>query len=544
MANIAQLEAARELEWRACKKDKYYFFRNYYHIPVVGVGATLYDPRDAQLTLHKAFDEHDMNNALKARQIGYTTSSVAEAMWDAIFNEEHPWLFISRGEDAAIKMLTKGLYAFNRLPAWMHDRIGKPTSLTQSVISFSNGSRIESIPTTAATGRGDAVYGAVIDEAAFIDNAGAVWAALEPLVYGKVLIVSTANGMGNFFHETWVDSQKSDSVWNPIFFPWTAVPNRDEAWYEKKRRSFRGREWYFYQEYPNTPEEAFIRSGRVAFDATAYDHCEFGPPEFSYEWTEDGTWTEVQVGEDVDIRIDIWDKPGVLVDDEGSVVQTPNYVVGCDVAEGLDHGDYSVVKVFDANTGEEVAKCTSHIPVESLGFLLEQIGTYYYTALIVVESNNHGILPISYLKKAKYRRLYRPLPVDQRRAKRSDRYGFHTNVQTKPKLVKDLLLGLRDMDVWLRDEEFRNEAQVYVSNGKGSYNAVPPNHDDIISATMLAWQGVIDVGRFPVKQYDYDDGKVTIGQFLAVGHQRNKNDTLGGPLGEKIRVRTKPSIIL
>jgi len=544
MVATAKLEAARELEWRQCAKDKEHFFSSYYHIPVVGVGARLYEPRPAQLTLHRAFDDHDMNNALKARQIGYTTSSVAEAMWDGIFHEEHPWLFISRGEDAAIKMLTKGLYAFNRLPSWMHERIGKPASLTQSVISFNNGSRIESIPTTAATGRGDAVYGAVIDEAAFIDNAGAVWAALEPLVYGKVLIVSTANGMGNFFHEVWMDSQRDDSVWNPIFFPWTAVPNRDEEWYDKKRRSFRGREWYFYQEYPSTPEEAFIRSGRVAFDATAYDHCEFGPAEASIEWTEDGSWTEVAVGEDVDIRLDIWKFPSVLVDDHDAVVQTPNYVIGCDVAEGLDEGDYTVIKVMDANTGEEVASCRSHIPVESLGFFLEQLGEYYYTALIVVESNNHGILPISYLKKARYRRLYRQLPADQRRAKRSDKYGFNTNVQTKPKLVKDLLLGLREMDVWLHDQEFVHEAQVYVSTGKGSYEAVYPNHDDVVTATMLAWQGVIDVGRFPVKTFDYDDGRVTLGQFLDVGHKKPKIDTFSTPLGSDNVDRAVPSIIL
>lgn len=540
----ARVEAARELEWRECKKDRNHFFTNYYHIPVVGVGAKLYNPRHAQGVLHDSMADNELTNALKARQIGYTTSSVAHATHDVWFNDEHPWLFISRGEDAAVKMLGKALYAYNRLPSWMHDRIGKPISQTQSVLSFANGSRIESIPTTAATGRGDAVYGVVIDEAAFIDNASAVWAALEPLVYGRVLIVSTANGMGNFFHEVWIDSQRDDSVWNPIFFPWDSVPNRNEEWYEKKKRSFRGREWYFYQEYPANPEEAFIRSGRVAFDASAYDHCEFGPAKYSFEWTEDGTWTEVQVGDDVDIRIDLWELPYVELDDHGAVVRPPNYVIGCDVAEGLDHGDYTVIKVFNANTGEEVAVCRSHIPVESLGFLLEQMGEYFYSALMVVEANNHGILPISYLKKARYRRLWRPIPQDRRRASRSDKYGFHTNVQTKPKLVKDLLLGLRNMDVWLRDEEFVHEAHVFVSNGRGGYDAVKPNHDDTIMAVMLANQGMLDVGRFPVKTFDYDDGRVTLGQFLNIGHQRPQSSTFDEPIGGSKQLKTVPSIIL
>jgi len=540
----SKLEAAQELEWRKCAEDKAYFFEHYYYIPVVGVGATLYHPRDYQIDLHKIIDENTLINGLKARQIGYTTASVAEAVHDLLFKPEHPWLFISRGEDAAIKMLGKALYGFNRLPSWMHDRIGKPTSLTQSTLALENGSRIESIPTTAATGRGDSVYGVVIDEAAFIDNAGAVWAAIEPLVYGKALLVSTANGMGNFFHDIWLDSQRSDSAWTPVFYPWHVVPERDEAWYEQKKRAHRGQEWYFYQEYPATADEAFVKSGRVAFGADVLEYNDFCEPDLVYAWTEDGVWTLQEEAINDDITVDIWRLPEVEKDEDGAVVRKPNYVVAADVAEGLDHGDWTVVKVFDVTSGEEVASSRSHIPAESLGFLLEQLGYYYHTALILVESNNHGAVPITYLKKARYPRIYRSKPSDRRRAQRSERYGFMTTIATKPKMVVDLLQALRDEDVLFHDEQFKLEAMVFTSTGKGSYAAKPPNHDDTIMATCLAMQGILDVGRFPIVWREDSDGRVTFNDVFNASKKQGNKHFLEAPIGSTEGTRFKPTIML
>jgi hypothetical protein len=49
-----------------------------------------------------------------------------------------------------------------------------------------------------------------------------------------------------------------------MFFPWSATEDRDESWYESKKDSMLS--WQLAQEYPTTPEEAFIKSGNPVFD--------------------------------------------------------------------------------------------------------------------------------------------------------------------------------------------------------------------------------------------------------------------------------------
>ena len=91
--------------------------------------------------------------------------------------------------------------------------------------------------------------------------------------------------MGNFFHEIWLDSQRDDSVWTGIFYPWHVVKTRDQEWYDYTKMSFRGREWLFFQEYPSSPEEAFAKSGRIAFTLDSINaRFEEIEPAKKYQW--------------------------------------------------------------------------------------------------------------------------------------------------------------------------------------------------------------------------------------------------------------------
>lgn len=526
----SSLEALRrELEWRLCSENPTYFFENYYYIAVVGVGAKKFALRDYQKEILQEIVDNTHIISLKARQIGMTTIVVGYALWYAIFHENSPWLFVSRGQDAAQKMLSRAKYAWYRLPVWMRDRVGGLVSDTQSIIEFPNGSYLESVPSTGSTGRGDSVFGVVMDECAFMDGAEDIWAAVEPLCYGKAILISTANGMGNFFHETWVDSEKPDSIWRGIFYPWHVVPSRDEKWYKNRRLAHRGREWYFYQEYPSNPSEAFAKSGRVAFGTDVLEYCDWREPDFRVMWY-DGDFHEVDGEVESDFVLDIWEEPYILEDENGLIVQKPNYVVGCDVAEGLDHGDFTVVKVFDANTGEEVACSRSHIPVEDLGPFLEAIGYLYYTALIVVERNNHGLVPLTYLKQARYPRLYRLKSIARQKSRRRAEYGWYTNKASKPKMVKDFLAALRLQTVMLHDEEFRYEAQVFVSDGRGGYSATENKHDDDIMATLIAWQGVLDVDKYPIVWRDLKERPLTFDDVFNL-EQPKPSSLLDVPIG-------------
>lgn len=533
----------QELQWRSCQESPEFFFENFYYIAVVGQGPRLFKLRDYQREILNELRSNDHVLSLKARQIGMTTIVVGYAIWHALFNNDSPWLFVSRNELAAKKMLQRAKYALARLPKWMKERIGDAVSETQTYVEFANGSYIESVPATGGTGRGDSVFGAVLDEVAFMEYAEEIWAAIEPLVYGKNVLISTANGMGNFFHDIWLDSEKDDSIWLGLFHPWNVVPSRDEGWYRTRQLAHRGREWFFYQEYPSTPSEAFAKSGRVAFPHPLFDYLDWKEPEFLYSW--DGEQFNLTEGEE-DLILRVWALPEVELTEAETVARPPNYVIGVDVAEGLDHGDYTVVKVFDANNWEEVAAHKSHIPVEDIGPLVEYLGYWYHTALLIVERNNHGLVPLTYLHQAGYPRLYRHKTTAARAQDRRREYGFSTNRKTKPKLVKDMLRALRDHDVVLRDKDFVFEAHVFVADGRGSYAATANKHDDVIMATIITWQGVLDVDRFPIIWVDTRERPTTFADMLSVAYPPEpKMKGLDVPLGDpERRTQFKPTVVV
>ena len=534
----------------ACRLSKQFFAENYYKIPVVDGGPQLFEMRYYQTEISNMIETESLIIGLKARQIGWTTIGVFNALYDVLFNEEHPWLFVSRTEDAAQKMLNKAVYAYKRFPKWMKDALPKVEHETQNALVFDNGSRIESVPATGSTGRGDSVYGALLDECGFMEYAEDIWGAVEPLVYGPAMLFSTANGMGNFFHEIWLDSQRDDSVWKGIFFPWHVVKTRDDAWYNHTKMSFRGREWLFFQEYPSTPEEAFAKSGRVAFTLESIKTCyEEINPVARYAWTigvDEAILLED--GANADIEINVWKAPDVQRDDHRRPIFRPNYVVGCDVAEGLEHGDFTYITVIDANTREQVLSCKSAVPISYLDGLLNWIGKYYMNALMVVEHNNAGILPLDRLNRDRwYPRLYRQdFYAQVGGAARTPRYGWGTDKGSKPKMIHDFVYALTEQGIILHDPEFIIEAQTFVADGRGSYGATRNNHDDVIMGTLIAWQGVLDSPNYPIIWDDPENLPVSHDDFDAFAFNSDIESAaqlLDAPLGQTRPEKIKKTLI-
>lgn len=535
----------------ACQESKQFFLENFYVIPDIQGGKLVpFKLRPSQRDILDAIEGHNNIIGLKARQIGWTTIGVANALHDVLFNPWRPWTFISRNEDAAQQMVGKATIAYYRLPRWMRQALPKLESETKGGLEFANGSRIISEPATASSFRGDAVYGMLMDECAFMEYAEEIWGAVEAGVYGPRMLFSTANGMGNFFHDTWLDSEKKDSVWHPIFFPWSVVPERDDEWHETKRRTFRGREWLFFQEYPTTPEEAFAKSGRVAFASDLIDAAfEAMQPEARYSWVIGGTAQPIGLEDDADIVVEQWRKPFLRVDAFDRLLIKPNYVVGVDVAEGLEHGDYSYVTVFDVINNEQVASCRSHIPVHYLSEIVEWLAYEYYEALIIIERNAAGLVPIGQIAMDHfYPRMYRmdrfatmPTTID-----RTPEYGWRTSAKTKPKMVLDFQSALADEGgMVLHDPAFRTEAQTFIADGKGSYGATTGNHDDAIMGTLIAWQGVVDSHAYPVVWRDKKMRPLTHDELDDVFFPKGEvTDPLNTPLGQPKKEAATKSFIL
>jgi|TARA_Y100000590_G_scaffold328492_2_gene373034 hypothetical protein len=272
MSRVAELR--QEAEWRKCQRDESYFLRKYWHIAHPAHGRILFDLRRAQADALEHWSENRYSLTLKARQIGWTTLVAAHQFWLAYFNDDQNIIDLSRTEREAVLLLRKTKYGFSHLPRWMIERGPKSLVDHQQRLFFGNGSQITSMPSASDPARGESATLIVVDEWAFLPNPEEAWASIEPVadVGGRIIGLSTANGSGNFFHHLWTGATAGNNKFATMFYPWSATEDRDQSWYESKQISMLP--WQLAQEYPTTPEEAFVRSGNPVFDLDVLDEME------------------------------------------------------------------------------------------------------------------------------------------------------------------------------------------------------------------------------------------------------------------------------
>ena len=259
-------EIKQEAEWRKCAKNERHFLQNYWNIAHPAHGRILFDLRKAQSTALDHWEENRYSLTLKARQIGWSTLVAAHQFWLAFFHPDQNIIDLSRTEREAVLLLRKTKYGFKHLPEWMLERGPKSLMEHQQRMGFDNGSLITSMPSASDPARGESASLIVVDEWAFLPNPEEAWASIEPVadIGGRIIGLSTANGSGNFYHQLWVGATTGSNKFAPMFFPWSATEDRGDAWYQEKIESMLP--WQLAQEYPTTPEEAFVKSGNPVFD--------------------------------------------------------------------------------------------------------------------------------------------------------------------------------------------------------------------------------------------------------------------------------------
>ncbi len=533
------------MQWRLWSSSAMDFITDNLHVNVVGEGyrqRPLY-PFQPEIveTMDRLSVEAGRHVFLKARQIGATTITAAYALWSIMFHPDRPWLITSIGEAEAVETLsTKVAQAYSALPPWVRKRGPKLTRDTYEVFGFDNGSSITAIPSTSKAGRSRAVYGVIMDEAGFQEYADDLFGALDPMCYGPMIVLSTANGMGNWFHQIYQDSHHTDSAWSNSFYPWQSVPGRDQEWYEKTRRRYRSQPRLFAQEYPATALEAFLKSGNTVYDLEVLrDEHDWEAPAWRYDLAmfqatdPEFSLIDKSMAGEYPLEMWVWHKPHVDRDEDGRPRRLPNYVVASDVAEGIGDKDYSTVVVVNVETLEIQATVKAHIPIHDLGRYLWEIASWYHTALLGPERNAVGITPLVHLQDQGYPRLYRMDKIAEIKVgDRTVRYGWVTSHVSKPKSVHHLAKLLSDSTCLLHDERLYNEFTSYISDRKGRFGASPGNHDDLVSATLIAYQLANDVGRFPPIWYDDVTRPTTFDDVFGDTTSNAGTSPLATPIGQ------------
>jgi hypothetical protein len=204
---------------------------------------------------------------LKARQLGISWLCCGYVLWRCLFNEGEMVLLFSRGQPDADEMLRRVRVLYERMPEWL--RLACPLAKVpnMSEMAWANGSRVKSFPATPNAGSGWTASLVVLDEAAKIQFADELYTALKPTIDdgGQLIVLSSAKGVGNLFHQLWTRAVSGASGFKAIFLPWWERPGRDRAWYDAKVAESPD-PTLVKQEFPSTSLESFIASGRLRFD--------------------------------------------------------------------------------------------------------------------------------------------------------------------------------------------------------------------------------------------------------------------------------------
>lgn len=475
-------ELLEEREWRKCGPQTEdpdellaafkHFCENYWYIKVPGKGRIKFDMFDAQLETVGFWLGNRYCLMLKARQLGFSTLVATFTFWSTFFYPDRTVIMLSRTERDAIKLLNKAKYGYRFLPEWMKFR-GPPVNMTQTRMEFANESYVESLPSASDPARGESVDLAVLDELAFLPNSEEAWASIEPTVDigGRVIALSTANGEGNLFHELWVKATTGRGRFKAMFHPWWAN-GRDEAWYEQQKADLP--EWQLAQEYPDNPEDAFLKSGRPVFSLEALRAIEPREP------ISRGYFSELRglkYMEELNGPLRVWEFP----------VESGRYAIGADPAEGMKHGDASSAHVINVRNGNVVAHWHGTIDPDLFGTqVLAPLGRMYNQALMGVESNNHGLVTLKALQRNKYHPIYMQRSPRYKKSVPTDILGWRTTQITKPLAIDELNQAIREKGLNLWDAETVGEMRTFVRDDAGKMSGSP--FDDRVMSLAIANQ--------------------------------------------------------
>ena len=220
-------------EYIKCVKDPAYFMRRYVYIQHPVRGRILFDLYPFQEDVLRLFRDSENIIVLKSRQLGISTLAAGFSLWLMLFHRDKEVLCLATTQATARNLVTKVIFAYEQLPVWLKVPAVQKNKLS---LKLQNGSQITAKSSSPDAARGIAASLVLVDECAFIDNIEDTMAAAIPTLStgGHVMLLSTPNGMGNFFHKTWVNAEMGLNSYVPVRLPWQVHPERDQKWRDQQ----------------------------------------------------------------------------------------------------------------------------------------------------------------------------------------------------------------------------------------------------------------------------------------------------------------------
>jgi hypothetical protein len=443
---------------------------------------------------------------LKPRQLGFSTEICGLFFADTVLRPNTTSVIVAHDTDSSEKLFRIVQLFWERLPEAERRRVGQPrfSNRREYLWPRINSHFFVGTAGSLTFGRGQTIQNLHCSEFAFWPRPEEALTALTEAVPtdGRIVLESTANGMGNYFHDLWVEAKAGGNDFSPHLYLWFESPeNRlpgspledltaeerrfmqawdlddDQIrWRRAKQRQLRDR---YRQEHPEDDVTCFLASGRCCFDTNALlaiqARVEAEPVPEMPSALPDGRGGAIALAP---ARLSIWKRP-----DPDRL-----YVIGADVGEGLAGGDASCGCVLDRDTGEQVAELHGRVAPDRFGHLLDALGRHYGLATIAVERNNHGHSTLNTLRNVcRYPRLYYHVRYDQM-GKAQPTLGWPTDQATKPILVDDLAAALPEGQLLVHSSGLVDECFTFVTTDSGAQEAQEGKHDDRVLAAGIAWQ--------------------------------------------------------
>lgn len=479
---------------------------------------------------------------LKSRQLGFTTFIDLYILDEVLFNNNREGLVIAHKVEDAKEIFDRKIdFAIRNMADDIKGAYFKlvrnSAKKIQIVIDYGPEKGSTSSLQVSSSGRSGTYFYVHISEFAklcvmFPQKALEVETGTFPAVpmNGFIFIESTAEGMaGRFyemFHDNWItrhlitpmlsrvkflphfynwqyDDMEMDEITENIPVQSMEIGEIDFAEYQKEYNLTDKEITYYYmkylqmggknspdavhklhQEFPTTPEEAFLSTGQTYFPTSKV---------FSMLATaKNGTKGELIKNENGDVefkelstgKFEVFNKPQ----------QGTKYVIGGDTAEGLAHGDAQILYVINAKTEECDAVYKSNIPPDEFITDAYNVGKYFNWGLLAIESNKDGLWINDGLDKLGYINLYYRRVFDDITKNVTKYFGWKTTSSTRPFSLAALkAVFLRKISGF--PSAILNEMVTFLRNAKGRPEALSGKNDDVVMAASIGYAVLQETGK-------------------------------------------------
>lgn len=461
---------------------------------------------------------------LKARQMGFSTLTEAIIFWMAATAYNVRCMIVAHKEEATANLFKMSKLFYDCLPSRVKPMtqasngrelvFDRPTRYRGNVRGL--GSRIRCATAGGnGIGRSYTLKALHLSEFAFWpeDKLATLIGLLQavPDEPGTLIVIeSTANGYEEFkkqWDKAVAAQQEGRDGFIPIFFAWyemdeyrREVPPGFQRTEEEEElvktfglddKQLAWRRWCidnncggdldkFHQEYPATPDEAFIATGQCVFNKTALV--------LRRKQVQDTQWERGMFRIKYDLEGKVasyrWERDSngplrIRVHPEQAVP----YVLGGDTA-GTGSDKFGA-HVLDNRTGNQVAVLHHQFGERMFVEQVYCLGLYYNTALIGIETN-YSTYPQELLTWLGYPKMYVRQKLDTYTGKLVEAFGFETTTKSRPLIIDGLKDVAKQALETIHDYDTLGEMLTFVYDENWKPQAEEGEHDDLVMSLAIS----------------------------------------------------------